>query len=350
MSAGWTPERASEPQTPPASSIRAESTATIISSASCRNCYCIQSTLIQDVPMVVAGFEEKTYEVAYCVELALGIGSKHIVYSPGQVLEKLLGFDAAGNPDPRHPIWSVLALPRPSGVQLVPPLWGASRALQPPASSLPQYPISLFLQFKRPEYLQGPAAKQWKMWHHPYYRFKRTREQQKVLGRLERRLGGQAVVRYAAPAFHQLGDLEAAQMTSSVIQQSGHVEPKRLARHQVWTYDAPGNDGRPNPSGEPSMFETFNGLLDEALGRSAAAGRELQPHVDEPLAVLRQHLRSAAAACRDREPVLRRDVDLWARQLEAVDVDSPTATALRDFASIQSLMARTNGAWWVTGV
>lgn len=299
--------------------------------------------------MGVAEFEEKTYEVAYCIELAVGIGSQPMVYSPGQVLEKLLGFDAASNPDPHHVIWSVLALPRPRGVQLVPPLWGASRALQPPAPALPSYPISIFLQFKRPEHLRGPAAKQWTMWHHSYYRFKRTKEQQQVLGRLERRLGAQAVVRYAAPAFHTLGELEAAQITGSVIAQSGHVPPARLRRHHCWTYDAPGNCGRPNPNGEPSVFERFDVLLEEALARSAA-GRELQPYQDEPMSELRQHLRSTAAACRDREPHLRRDVDSWARQLEALDLDSQIMHSLRDFASIQSLMARANGAWWVTGV
>ncbi|WP_457252743.1 hypothetical protein [Pedococcus sp. P5_B7] len=299
--------------------------------------------------MGVAGFEEKTYEVAYCIELALGVGTSRIVYSPGQVLEKLLGFDAAGNPDPDHVIWRVLALPRPPAVQLVPPLWGAAKALQPPAAALPLYPISLFLQFKRPEYLRGPAAKQWKMWRHPYYRFQRTTEQQRVLGRLERRLGGQAIVRYAAPAFSTLGDLETAQLTSSVITQSGHVPPARLVRHLWWTYDSPGNLGRANPNGKPTLFETFDVLLEEALGRSTA-GRELQPYPTEPLAGMGEHLLTTAAACREREPRLRRDVDLWARQLEGLNLNSQTVDSLRALASIQSLMAQTRSVWWVTGV
>lgn len=149
--------------------------------------------------MGTAGFEEKTYEVAYCIELA--VGGEPQVYSPGQVLEKLLGFDAAGNPDPHHVIWAVLALPRPHGAQLVPSLWGASKAVQPAAAALPSYPISVFLQFKRPECLQGPAAKQWKMWHHPYYRFRRSKEQQQVLGRLERRLASKRSFVMPLPLF-----------------------------------------------------------------------------------------------------------------------------------------------------
>lgn len=299
--------------------------------------------------MGTAGFEEKTYEVAYCIELAVGAGGRPAVYSPGQVLESLLGFDAASNPDSGHVIWTVLALPRPKGVQLVPPLWGASKALQPPAVVLPSYPIGVFLQFKRPEYLKGASAKQWKMWNHPYYRFKRTKKQQQVLGRLERRLGAGAVVRYAAPAFSTLGELEAAQVSGSVITRSGHVAPARLQRHQWWTYDAPGNYGRPNPDGEPVLFETLESLLDEALTRSSA-GRELQPYSDDPISGLRRHLRATATACRDREPRLRRDVDSWAQQLEALDLSSQTISSLRDFASIQSLMARTGGAWCMTGL
>lgn len=299
--------------------------------------------------MSVAGFEEKTYEIAYCIELACGTGAYSPVYSPGQVLESILGFDAAGDPGSSHMIWTVLALPRPHGVHLVPPLWGASKALQPASVVLPSYPVSVFLQFKRPEYMKGPAAKQWRMWHHPYYRFKRSKRQQQVLGRLERRLGAQAVVRYAAPAFHTIGELESAQISRSVIGSSGHVPPARLRRHQWWTYDAPGNLGRPNPDGEPSLFETFQTLLDQALAHSST-GKELQPYRNDPLYGMRQHLRAVAAACRDREPQLRRDVNDWARQLEGLELSSQTISSLQDFVSIQSLMVRSHGAWWLTGV
>jgi hypothetical protein len=299
--------------------------------------------------VVVAEFEEKTYEIAYCVELAVAVGSRSVVYSPGQVLESILGFDAASHPDPRHAIWAILGLPRPRGVQLIPSLWGAAKALQPPNAVLPSYPVSIFLQFKRPEYLHGAAAKQWNMWRRPYFRFERTRRQQQVLGRLERRLGTQAVVRYAAPAFHTMGEFEAAQLAGSVIARSGHVPPSRLRRHQCWTYDAPGNLGRPNPTGEPFVFERFDALLEDVLARSVS-GSELQTYSDEPLSVLQQHLRSVAAVCRDREPELRQEVDLWTRQLGAVELSSETTESLRDFASIQWLMAKTNGTWWVAGV
>lgn len=297
----------------------------------------------------MAQFEEKAYEVAYCVELAVGVGGHPIVYSPGQVLENLLGFDAASDPDSNHVLWEVLALPRPEGVQLFPSLWGAFKKNQPSSRVLPSYPISIFLQFKRPEYLKGAAAKQWKMWHHPYYRFKRNKEQQQVLGRLERRLGTQAVVRYAAPAFHTVGELESAQVSGSVISRSGHVPPERLRRHQWWTYDSPGNLGRPNPNGEPSVFETFESLLDQALTHSYA-GRELQPYRDDPTYGLREHLRTVATVCRDREPRLRRDIDTWARGLETINLSSQAVSSLRDFASVQTLMARNYGVWWITGL
>lgn len=115
------------------------------------------------------------------------------------------------------------------------------------------------------------------------------------------------------------------------------------------TYDEPGNVGRANPTGESSVFERLSDLLEGAMARSAA-GRELQPYTNDPLAELRRHLAMTAAACRDREPTLLRDVDLWARRVEALDLTPRTLSSLRDFASIESLMARTGGAWWLTGV
>ena len=51
--------------------------------------------------MVAATFEEKTYETAYNIELAAGRGGNLRIFSPGQVLEKLTGFDAAADPGQR---------------------------------------------------------------------------------------------------------------------------------------------------------------------------------------------------------------------------------------------------------
>jgi hypothetical protein len=291
-----------------------------------------------------AKFEEKTFETAYCIEIATGPGGHPVLFSPGQVLEKILGFDAAANPGPRHILWKVLRLPRPPGLNLLPGLWAGG--IQPTKAKLPTYPVSVFLQFKRPDYLRGARAKQWKLWKSPYYRFERTTHQHTVLARLERNLTTQAVVRYAAPAFHTLPQLEAAQLTRSVIASSGHVAPLRLGRHRVWTYQRPGSYGRPNPSGDPVPFELFGDLLEQAVVRRNEQ-QQLEVYQDDELAGLTRHLEVVASACRAREPRLRSAVDAWARLLPRAGAEPDDVQRLSNFASIQSLMAREHMTWWL---
>lgn len=67
-----------------------------------------------------AEFEEKEYEMAFNIELAAGGGA---VFSSGQVLEKIVGYDAAGAPDRDHAVWQILSVPRPKGLRLVQTHW-----------------------------------------------------------------------------------------------------------------------------------------------------------------------------------------------------------------------------------
>lgn len=293
-----------------------------------------------------AHFEEKTYEVAYLLELRSTPGPRR-VFSPGQVLEGILGFDAAADPSARHVLWSVLRQPRPRGVQLLPEYWKATGVGDSPAAmtSLPTAPISLILQFKRPDYLASPNAKQWFMWNRPYYRFERRTHQQQVLRRLEARLGGAALVTYASPSFHTMGEFEVAQDRDQVIPLSGHVAPSRLQRHRVWTYIRPGSHGRGNPDGSKHLFETLDQLLARPTGQRS--GQELSP-IDRQ-AVLLEHLAVVAAACREREPTLRTQVDNWVEELSWTQDLPPLALAgLRDYVSIQSLMHREQASWLIT--
>lgn len=291
-------------------------------------------------------FEEKSYEIAYCVELAAGINGTRALFSPGQVLEKLLGFDAASNPGRAHVLWRVLGLPRPPGVNLLPSWWAGG--IRPPRRSLPSYPVSVFLQFKRPEYRFGPNAAQYGLWNAPYYRFERSRHQHTVLLRLERNLRTQAVVRYAAPAFDTVAELEYAQLSGTVIQSSGHVGPSRLGIHKVWTYTQPGTNCIPNPNGKPLPFESFASILDGigSLGRNSG---EIDLYRDNEIAALLNHLRAVGTVCGHREPHIRAAVASWSQGLSRFEIEPTTIQALTDFATIQSLMRRTGCAWWLAG-
>lgn len=294
--------------------------------------------------MASAEFEEKEYETAAIIELATQGSLPRPVMSSGQVLEKILGYDAASDPGPGHPIWRILALQRPPGLRLLPAHWRPGAA--PPSARLPAVPISLILQFKRPEYLRGAAAKQWTRWRRPYFRFARGATQHRVLSRLERACRGHAVVRYAAPAFWRVAELEARHLSRTVVTHSGFVSPLTLGSHKVWTYTQPGLNGFGNPGGPRRRFETLDDfLISDLVPPEGALDRTTS---DRPYS---DHLRVLGDAAVDREPRLRDDMRRWQRTVEVAIPDLPAliVTDLVRYAAVQSLMHRIGAVWLITG-
>jgi hypothetical protein len=256
-----------------------------------------------------ADFEEKEYELAASIELAESPGpGRGVVLSPGQVLEEIVGYDAATHPTEDHVIWRLLRLPRPAGVRLVPTMWQPKS--RPPADRLPGSLISFIVQYKRPEYLVGYAAAQWRMWRRPYFRFSQQYEQQKVLARLERTLGDDAIVRYASPAFWQVRQLEAAHLNRTVLAQTGFVAPSALTGHKVWTYVRPGLDGKANPNGSEQPFPSFWDLWGQAF-EPTTTGTDLLR-----VRTLESTLTRAGEVAVDRQPALRRKIERWTRTLD----------------------------------
>lgn len=163
-----------------------------------------------------AEFEEREYETACTVELsssAYGFGPQ--LWSAGTVFEKILGYDVAVGVSSSNALWQLLGVPRPNGVQLLPKVWAPGP--RPPVQRLPAHPVSMILQYKRPEYMHGPRAAQWARWHRPYFRISRSSYQHRVLRQLEARVGPDVVVRYAAPAFHTYAALDLARFAGQVL-------------------------------------------------------------------------------------------------------------------------------------
>jgi hypothetical protein len=285
-----------------------------------------------------AQFEEKEYEVAAAIELASGRAGSP-VFSSGQVLEAVLGYHAASHPDPGHRIWRLLEVPRPDGVVLVSAHWRPGST--PPGDALPRTPVSLILQYKRPEYLVGATAGQWRFWHRPYLRFAVSGRQQAVLARLERALGDQAAVRYACPAFWQRGEYEAALLAGQVLERSGFVRPQTMVGHRVWTYIEPGADGRANPAGRAVWLERLEDLL-LGLTEQQTAGRELVP--TDGMAA---HLAALGRAARDRQPLLRARLARFAELLEdsSLELTSQETEGVLDVAAITTLALRVGATW-----
>jgi hypothetical protein len=292
--------------------------------------------------MARAEFEEKEYELAFSIELGAGHGP---IFSSGQVLEKVLGYDAATHPERDSVIWRLLQVRRPQGLRLVQPMW--SPGAMPPILRLPAHPVSLLLQYKRPDHMVGPSAAQWNLWGRPYFRFARADRQHRILSRLERKLRGEALVRYAAPAFATRAELEYHHLRRTVIERSGFVAPMRIGRHRVWTYESPGNHGLPNPRGRSALFETFQDLYGEVRRMTEPVPETRSDIVPYRTDQLWAHLVALGAAARYRNPTLRAKVHQWLDR--AIDEDVPTDTeTLRrvgDIASITTLMAQINGTW-----
>ena len=287
-----------------------------------------------------AEFEEKEYEGAANGELAAG----GFIMSAGQVIEKIVGYDAIAAPVASHVVWQLLRVPRPPGIRLLPRFWYPGET--PSAARLPEQPVSLVLQYKRPQYLHGPRAAQWSYWHQPYYRFTRRDFQHKVLRRLERALGSAAVVRYASPAFWRYAELEAAAVTHQVLRLTGFVPPLAMGSHRVWTYVQPGIGGRANPTARHVPFETTDQLFaswgtppDSSLSVRAGA-------LPDRLGI---HLGVIAQAARSQEPLLRHKVAEWVRRVRSRELllSDTGLQQLAYVATITSLMDRIGATWHI---
>jgi hypothetical protein len=243
-----------------------------------------------------AEFEEKEFEQAALVELANGGNTKThgAVFSAGQVLERVVGYDAATAPARHSAIWQLLEVPRPAGLRLVSEFWPVAR--QPAAERLPATPVSLILQFKRPEYLVGHRAAQWGLWRQPFFRFMRKHHQHEVLVHLERRLGEGALVRYAAPAFWRRAELEGAHLGREILVRTGFAAPTDFGRHRVWSYVRPGIDGRGNPTGRHKPFTTFERLIADAFIPDGSSTDLI------PARSLDDHLMLLGEVARERRP------------------------------------------------
>lgn len=289
-----------------------------------------------------AQFEEKEYELAANIELAASPTGWGPVFSSGQVLEAIVGYDAVADPSPTHPLWQVLNARRPPGIVLVPAHWAP--ASRPPANRLPSSLVSLIVQYKRPERMVGHTAGQWKSWGEPYFRFTIDTKQQSVLLRLQQQLGQYAVVRYAGPAFWLRGHFEAALLRHSVLTESGFVGPDVMAGHRVWSYVQPGTIGRTNPDRTRRTFEDLSDLRLRVSEPTKATGREIEKPDD-----LFAHLKRLGAAARDRQPMLRAALLRWQRVFdrEEITLSKQQRQAVIDLASVASLLHARGGSWYL---
>ena len=212
-------------------------------------------------------FEEKTYEQYHNIEL---LGKSKIFYPPGQVQENIFGFDSALFSTNRKfwKLWRKILWWRsllwpfvpsiPSGVYLNSIFWDDLKKVIDKEIGV-SFKFNIFIQYKRPEYLKSNRAKEFDYWKQPYYRYNIDIHQQQILSQIERLINDQAVVVYAAPAFHTFRELFKYFGEGRLIENSNYVKPSTLGNHQRWTYINSGTNGW--AFSEPEMKESIK-LMD----------------------------------------------------------------------------------------
>lgn len=265
-------------------------------------------------------------------------------------MEKILAYDVAVGSTHSNALWRILRVARPRGVRLLPPHWAPGPT--PPAGRLPLHPISLILQYKRPEYMHGTRAAQWARWRTPYFRITRTNHQHRVLRQLETRLASDLVVRYVAPVFHTYADLDVARFAGRVLAESGFVSPNTLGTHRVWSYQRPGTMGYPNPRGSGAEFEGLRALFSAMReARSVDLERRMGGELEQadPFG---DHLQRLADAFRYRQPALRDAVTEWAVGLlreRDLSLSAETVRALVNVVTVQSGAHQLGASWHIAG-
>lgn len=208
-------------------------------------------------------FEEKTYEQYLNDEL---VHSKQM-FSPGQFLENLVGFDLAlltKNHDflqlfpQMFPFWKGKFI-YPKGIFLKTDWW---KELEKKIEYFPKFKLNCFVQVKRPEKMHSKSAAEYSSWNQPYFRFDTFASQQQALTSLAQRTSGNAIVVYACPAFHAYKTLFEARHSKKLVRESNFCEVQKLDGHSRYSFVSPGNKGMAHSEPTPIESRSFEQMLD----------------------------------------------------------------------------------------
>lgn len=212
-----------------------------------------------------AEFKEKTFETAFVGELRL---VTKFVYAPDQCDENFLGFDASA-----FVPWEFL-----------PPILHCVRSRRwhhmvgisakeidqfgkELNRRLPPFRLNLFLQFKRPQYLERKNAAEWSFWKQKYFRYKLESQQQKLLSKIGVIGKGRAVAVYAVPAFHKSDALFKHQIDNAVIENTNVLNAALLSGHSKCTFVKAGSSGMGHSEPEEISCQPIREIIDEHMSQ-----------------------------------------------------------------------------------
>lgn len=214
-----------------------------------------------------AEYEEKEFETLANAEFVLNsrAGKRGIrLFSPGQVLEKTLGFDFSTKVAPHSPLHRRLFAGFPSATGITSP---TASAVNIPVSKTTRL-LNFFVQYKRPEHFaQGHRSSLWSK-NEEYLRFRVADRrpgagmgwdysQIAALVELQDALSGSALVRYACPSVWTKNALYSGFHGGDLLDSSVFVDPGELETigtpgtfHKYWTFQSTNlSSGMPNPGG-----------------------------------------------------------------------------------------------------
>lgn len=212
-----------------------------------------------------AEFKEKTFEKYFGHELAR---LTNITFSPDQCDERFIGFDDAFLM-PLHFMRDYLPYMRNSrrrrqhGLSLKEYDFRASKV----SERLPDFKFNIFVQYKRPAYVDHFNGKEWSSWGHPYFRFDVTPHQQKILAGMEAQSHGRASVIYASAAFWTNDDLYKFSAAEEVVANTNISNVALLVGHGRYTYDSPGTLGIGHSEPEPIESTSIYQILERGQGQ-----------------------------------------------------------------------------------
>lgn len=227
-------------------------------------------------------FEEKEFETlanaSFVTEQLVRRRKRNVqVFSPGQFLEKTLGFDFATHLNPHSRLHRRLFGSTPGAPGATP---SQLAQLKMPLASSTKF-LNVFLQYKRPEHFKtGHRSPLWSK-KEEFLRFTVSEgnvnasgyhfDQVTALHDLATSLGSSAMVRYACPVVWTKAELYGIFDAGRLLEHTVFVEPSSLVDasstadpyHRRWTFQrsAPGA-GKPNPDGALTAAENGEAFFD----------------------------------------------------------------------------------------
>ncbi len=289
-------------------------------------------------------FEEKTYETAanyefaqlnspggcpscglrYCAFCGWPTPSAAVdIWSPGQVLEAVLGFDVLVDiQGDSSRVSALIGAAIPPGMY-----WQPTFSQHSGVASAPSW-ASLFIQYKRPDWVTRRRGKFLKLFPGPFHRFELNTKQHSALIQLQSAAAGQALALYASPRFHTNAELAVHRSRRLVLERTAFIGVGVTPGHKHGAYD----EVSARLCSEPEEVEAFG------LASLLAAVRRLDIRYSESA----------------REG-LTAHLEAIARAVETVDQDQ-TAQPLADqsvarhIETILAFAAENNLAWLLCAV